>query len=283
MQGKGVKGFNGLYKKDLASSWESLPSGPHPNSVAQDIHEHLPTLSRRSTVFRPSQATIERRQAELILFVQALFSNDMPTLIKEIRVSSDVSSFFGFLRRDFEFAEAAQKSRTVPQNSLTNSVFSSYFSASHPSLPSSDATPRNSTLTYKKSKRSISEISEEPRYPRRSRSRPLSSSSDSSARSGSSSNSSSSSSTGPVIADDIPIVFGHNPSNPIDHSEALPEEQELPSKSSEPYRQEPRPRASAMERKAHRGYSIFGLSLKEGSLSSEKLGIVGISYSFLFI
>ena len=65
--------------------------------------------------------------------------------------------------------------------------------------------------------------------------RPLSSSSDSSARSGSSSNSSSSSSTGPAIADDVPIVFGHNPSNPSDQSRVLPEAQELPSKSYEPY------------------------------------------------
>ena len=74
-------------------------------------------------------------------------------------------------------------------------------------------------------------------------------------------------------------MFGHNPSNPSDQSEVLSEEQELLSKSSEPG---PRPRASAMERKAHRGYSIFGLSLQEGSLSSDKLSIVEFFYSFLF-
>ena len=53
---KGAKGFNGLYKKDQASSesWVSLPSGPDPHSVALlDIHEHLPTLTR-TYFFHPS-------------------------------------------------------------------------------------------------------------------------------------------------------------------------------------------------------------------------------------
>lgn len=291
-QGKGVKGFNGLYKKDLASSWESLPCGPNPDSVAQDIHKHLPTLTRRGTIFRASQATIDQRQAELISFIEALFSDDMPTLIKEIRVSNVVSDFFAFMRKDLEFTKASQ-TPTVPRSSLTDSVFSSYFSASHPSLPTSDSAPN--PKTHKRSQRSttprsppsltsLTEISEESRYPyespRRSRSRPLSSSSDSSARSTSSSGSSLSSSTGPAIVDDVSIMFGHNPSNPKDQSnsilEVLPEEQEMLSKSPEPYRQA-RPRASAMERKSHRSYSILGLSLKP---SSETLGIVGFVYSF---
>jgi hypothetical protein len=289
-QGKGVKGFNGLYKKDLASSWESLPCGPNPDSVAQDIHKHLPTLTRRGTIFRASQATIDQRQAELISFIEALFSDDMPTLIKEIRVSNIVSDFFAFLKKDLEFTKASQ-TPTVPRSSLTDSVFSSYFSTSHPSLPSSDAAPtpktytrsRHSTTPRPLSLASSAEISEEPRYPyespRRSRSRPLSSSSDSSAHSGSS-GTSLSSSTGPAIVDDVPITFGHNPSNPSYQSnsvlQVLPEEQEILSKSPEPY-QGARPRASAMTRKSHRGYSVLGLSLKP---LSETLGIVGFIYSF---
>ena len=102
-QGKGVKGFDGLYREDQASSesWVSLPSGPDPHSVALGIHEHLPTLTRKGTIFRASQVTIDRRQAELISFIRALFSDDMPTLIKEIRVSSVTSDFFRALEIRF--------------------------------------------------------------------------------------------------------------------------------------------------------------------------------------
>ena len=286
-QGKGVKGFNGLYKKDLASSWESLPSGPDHRSVAQDIHKHLPRLTRKGTVFRASQETIDRRQAELITFIQALFSDDMPALIKEIRGSRIASEFFGFWRSDFDIAQESQTSMTVPRKSLVN-----FFSASHPSLPSPGIAPRNSpSKVYSKSLRSTrslaisltnsNEILEESRYPfgssRRPRSRPLSSSSDSSALSTCSSDTSSSSLSGPAT------VFGHSPSdqlNPI--LEVLPEEQETLPKSQEPYREvEPRPRDSATERKARRSYSFFGLSLQKSLFPSKRLGIVLYVYSFL--
>ena len=285
-QGKGVKGFNGLYKKDLASSWESLPSGPDHRSVAQDIHKHLPRLTRRGTIFRASQETIDRRQAELVTFIQALFSDDMPALIKEIRGSRIVSEFFGLWRSDFD---NAQTLTTVPPKSLTNS----HFSASHPSLPSSDTTRNSRSKAYSKSHRSTTlrqtsvtnstESFEEPRYSsgssRRSRSRPISSSSDSSALSGSSSDTNSSSSTGPAIADDVPIIFGHSPSdqfNPV--LEVLPEEQETLSKSPGPYEEvKPRPRDSATECNARRNYSFFQKSL----FPSKRLGIVLSVYSFL--
>ena len=100
---KGAKGFNGLYKKDQASSesWVILLSGPDPHSVALGNHEHLPTLTRKGTIFRASQVTIDRRQAQLISFIRALFSDDMPTLIKEIRVSSVASDFFRVLEIRF--------------------------------------------------------------------------------------------------------------------------------------------------------------------------------------
>jgi hypothetical protein len=297
-QGKGVKGFNGLYKKDLASSWDSLPSGPDHRSVAQDIHEHLPTLTRRGTLFRASQATIDRRQAELIAFIRALFSDDMPALIKEIRVTSVVSDFFGLWQSDFDFAEES-KILTVPRKPLTNSVFSSYFFSSHSalSLPSSDTTPRNSpSNVYNKFHRSTTprpisptssvEILEEPRYPRgssrRSRSRPRSTWSDSPSES--SSDTSSSSPTGPTFADNVPIVFGHNNSDQFKPLlNVLPEEQETLSKPPEPYLdRNPRPRASATERKANRSYSICGPTLQKGLLPSERLGIVLSVYTFSF-
>ena len=288
-QGKGVKGFNGLYKRDLASSWESLPAGPVPDSVAQDIHQHLPTLTKRGTIFRASQVTIERRQAELIAFIRALFSDDMPALIKEIRITSVVSDFFGLWKSDFDFAEESQIA-TISRNSVTSSVFSSYFSSSQPAFPSSDSAPCNSpSKVNKRSHRSTTprslsltnsnEISEEPRYPRgssrrsRSRSRPLSTSSDSSARSESSSDTSSLS--GSANDDNVSIVTEHGPSdqfNPI--LEVLPEEQETPPESPELYQEvKPRPRISVAERKANRSYSIFGPSLRKSLLPSERLGM----------
>ena len=268
-QGKGVKGFDGNYKKDLAASWDSLPAGPEPRSVAQNIHDHLPTLTRKGTLFRASQLTIDRRQAELIAFIRALFSDDMPALIKEIRVTSIVSDFFGLWRSDFDIE---QESRTL--KSSTNNLFSSYFSASHLSLPSSDIAPRDSpSKVYRKSVRSstrstTSLSSLETCGSRRSR---LSTSSDSSSLSECGSDTSSL--YAPSIPDNLdPIVLGHSPSdqfNPI--LEVLPEEQETP-KLSEPYRGvNPKPGASAKECKPRRSNSFFGLLLRK---PSERFGIV---------
>ena len=308
-QGKGVIGFNGQYKKDMAASWDSLPAGPDHRSVAQNIHQYLPTLTKRGTFFRPSQATIDQRQAELITFIEALFKDGMPSLIEEIRVSNVVSEFLGLRGSDFDIAQESRKSQgksTVPRKSLTNP----HFSASHRSLPA-DITHRSSRLpshskVYSKSlssieacptaPTSINEISEEPRYPsgpsRRSRSRPLSASlaRDSSALSDCRLDTSLSSSSGPATADNVPIFHGHNTTtsdqfNPV--LDVLPEEQEtvtLPN-SPEPEREKspdsepepevkPRPRASTTECKARRSYSLFGLSLQKGLFSSARSGIV---------
>ena len=292
-QGKGVKGYNGLYKKDMAASWDSLPSGPDHRSVAQNIHQHLPTLTKRGTLFRPSQATIDQRQAELIAFIEALFNDSMPSLIEEIRVSNIVSEFFGLWRSDVDIVQESRK-RTVPRKSLTDP----HFSASHRSLPSIDTAYWSSRLhskVYSRSLRSIeacpaslTEISEEPRYPSesppRSRSRPISTSSDSSALSDCSLDTSLSSSSGPAIADNVPIVFAHSPTsdqfNPI--LDVLPEEQETLPKSPEPEpKVKPRPRTSTTECKVRRSYSFFGLSLQKSLFSSARSGIILFVYSFL--
>jgi len=103
LQGKGVK-KNGFYIQDQASSWESLPPGPHPKTVVLDIHEYIPKLTKRGTLFRPSIAIIEQRHAELQAFVVALSKEDQPTLIKEMRSTSLVSDFFGYWHRDATLA-----------------------------------------------------------------------------------------------------------------------------------------------------------------------------------
>ncbi|KAF9524873.1 hypothetical protein CPB83DRAFT_860634 [Crepidotus variabilis] len=168
-QGKGVKSFNGMYKQDMASSWESLPPGPDPNSVSQDIHTYLPRLTKKGTLFRASQSTIEQRQKEIQNLVESLLSPSMPALIQEIRESSHVKDFFGLWRRDFDLLEKAPKSH---RTSVTSSVFSLYFSdastltipTSPPSNPSSlpNSPTRKSTSRRPRSSGSAcSDITEE--------------------------------------------------------------------------------------------------------------------------
>ncbi|KAF5326890.1 hypothetical protein D9619_004418 [Psilocybe cf. subviscida] len=142
-QGKGVKGFNGMYKQDMASSWESLPPGPDPNAVAQDIHTYLPTLTKKGTLFRASQATIDGRQKEITNLIETLFSQNMPALIQEIRESAVVTDFFALWRRDYDHMDRTPK---YERNSVTSSVFSSYFSESTTSLATrSSRSSRSST------------------------------------------------------------------------------------------------------------------------------------------
>jgi len=179
-QGKGVKAFNGMYKQDMASSWESLPPGPDPKSVVQDIHGHLPRLTKRGTLFRASQATIEQRQRELQTLIETLFSDDMPALIQEIRASTVVTDFFGLWRRDYDQLDHAPK---VVRNSVTSSLFSSYFSESTPSLSglSSERPPKslpNSPVKKFSSNRSSSERPRSSSGSARSSSRSTSSSTD---------------------------------------------------------------------------------------------------------
>ncbi|KDR78978.1 hypothetical protein GALMADRAFT_278233 [Galerina marginata CBS 339.88] len=299
-QGKGVKNFNGLYKTDMASSWDSLPPGPDPNSVAQNIHDHLPKLSKKGTIFRASQTTIDNRQNEFRNLVETLFSDAMPALIQEIRASTIVTDFFGLWRRDYDLLESSHKGK---RNSLTNSVFTSYFSESTPSLVSKspEASLRSlpnspikspgrryrSSMERPHSPSESTDITEVSRYPassrRSSRSdettttyRPrrralsVTSSDSSSTHSDVGSDSGSAGSMTPAIVEEVSIVFGHNPQQaterPSSILEVLPEEREMLSKTSEGYLALPMPRrsrASTTERKAHRSCQIVGQPLNQ--------------------
>ncbi|KAF9484414.1 hypothetical protein BDN70DRAFT_850001 [Pholiota conissans] len=171
-QGKGVKAFNGMYKQDMASSWESLPPGPDPSSVAQDIHGYLPRLTKKGTLFRASQSTIEMRQKEFRNLIETLFSGDMPALIQEIRASTIVTDFFGIWRRDYDNMDRPLKS---VRSSVSSSIFSSYFSESTTSLSARSARTNSSSETTtpasslpnspssKRSSRSSSGSNERPR------------------------------------------------------------------------------------------------------------------------
>ena len=239
-QGKGVKGFNGLYKKDLASSWESLPSGPIPNSVAQNTHEYLSTLTRRGTSFWASHATIDRRQVELIHFVAMLFSDDnMPTLIKEIRVSNIFSAFWAQILnspRDLEHLGRFRLLEALWSTVRSLLIFLNHIHLYHCQMLLLRIPPQ----TYQRARQQVQ------------------------------------------LFPTMFLLYSGTTHRASSILEILPEEQETLSKSLEPPRQAiPRPRASAIGHKAHSSYSIFGLSLKDSLLSSEKSGIVGFVYLFL--
>ncbi|KAG6916053.1 hypothetical protein DXG01_008626 [Tephrocybe rancida] len=239
LRGKGIR-RDGFYKQDAASSWESLPPGPDPNSVGRDIHDYIPTLTRKGTVFRASQATIDQRATELKAFVEALWKDDVPALIDDLRNDHVIRDFFGFWRRDHEYQEKRKKQQRAnnssSRSSMTSSIFSTYFSSSNPSIPNltrdrpeSIATPRSSS-TYQSARQTSPDSDfKAPRYRKGS----TSSSEDSSlhqegrrrAYSTASSNFSTSTPSDssldspvqvnvpvPAIVDDVPIVtFDHNP------------------------------------------------------------------------
>ncbi|KAI0359741.1 hypothetical protein OH77DRAFT_860564 [Trametes cingulata] len=143
--GKGVK-KNGVYiHSDQAASFESLPPGPDANMIAKDIHAIIPRLTKKGTLFRASQATIEQRGREFEAMINALFQEDVPTLMKELRESRVCRDFFGYWRRDLDHDRKRGKARpssgsdgngnnTNARNSVASSALSMYFSASNISL-----------------------------------------------------------------------------------------------------------------------------------------------------
>ena len=262
LRGKGVK-KNGLYLQDRAASFESLPPGPHPDSVAQDIHKHLPRLTKKGTLFRVSQALVSQRNAELTALVEALYQEDLPSLLQEIRASHVVTDFFGYWRRDFDLYENSRKRES---SSSTRSVLSSYFTAStaglsrdgsvrsgHDDASVISARFRTRTTSDASSHTSIStpDVLRSKYYPskhrpdhsissffsRTSRPRAFSIASTDSSSSGSDKSSDAGThSSIPDIVDEVSITFGHNPqhqavTNPNERPpsllEVLPEDREI--------------------------------------------------------
>ncbi|KAJ7031294.1 hypothetical protein C8F04DRAFT_1041514 [Mycena alexandri] len=192
LAGKGVR-KNGIYLHDRASSWESLPPGPEPDSVAQNIHDLVPRLTKKGTMFRASQATIDQRQAELTAFVAALFQEDVPTLLQDFRKERIVTDFFGFWRRDQDIQKTSNKTSKARRNSATSSFFSPG------SLEDYDFT----------------------------RGRADSSASSDSSSVLSSGGSARSSMSVQIMLDDQPVPFGHNPNLGVDTLAPLRESAEL--------------------------------------------------------
>lgn len=295
--GKGIK-KNGVYiHGDQAASFESLPPGPDPHSVAQDIHQHIPKLTKKATLFRASQATIQQRQSEFKAMITAFFDEDMPTLIKELRETRTFTDFFGFWRRDYDLARRQGKD---PDTATIGSV-SVYFSASSPSLPDMFHSPNKKTSPQKSVRRS-SIVSDSSSSGSSIHGRALrravthAQSSDSIPWSNSSSNNSPTSPSLPstptspprqlssisrqavVAAHEVPVRFGYvpeavMPERPTSLLESLPEDRELPpgcSGKSGGQSTHSRRRAGSTS-EAHRNARIYG-SLPRGFESLSEFG-----------
>ena len=298
--GKGVK-KNGIYfHGDQAASFESLPPGPDPHSVAQDIHNHVPKLTKKGTIFRASQATINQRHSEFQAMINALFDEDVPTLIKELRTTHTFTDFFGFWRRDHDLARKLGKelTPTKSRNTITGSPLSEYFFASSPSLldmlPSSprqglqhQSTHRLSTISDSSSSASSVTTPARRSAPRRTVPPGGSSPTRSTSTSGSSPSSSflpstpprqaTSASRQPTIAlQDIPIRFGHVPEalisdRPTSMLESLPEDGELPGATGKmsDHGSRPRRRAGSMASEVSCGARVYGPHNSFHPLSTE--------------
>ena len=151
--GKGVK-KHGMYIHDRASSFESLPPGPDPKSVAKHLRNCLPGLTQRGSFFGASRATVDQRHKEFSALIKALFDEDVPSLIKELREDDYIRDFFGYWRRDHDFAvkNGDRRPKTAPSDSLRG--ISSFLSTSsispsthHADLP--PISPRSASLSQR--------------------------------------------------------------------------------------------------------------------------------------
>ncbi|KAH7884755.1 hypothetical protein F5I97DRAFT_1929589 [Phlebopus sp. FC_14] len=283
--GKGIKKDGVYIHSDQAASFESLPPGPDPHSVAQDIHQYVPKLTKKGTLFRASQATIEQRFAEFRAMIDALFTDEVPTLIKELKATRTFADFFGFWRRDHDLARKSQQELTPNKSrlSVSSSILSSYFSSSTPAL--SDISPSKSPQTQLQSPKS----QKQPPY----RSPTTSDASSSSSSVGSSDltkspvRGQSTPSRSPatlvpttrqrpnagrqpvIVSQDVPLRFGHNPQHmsdmlvnerPTSMLESLPEDREFSSVSVSKLEDKglrPRRRASSAVSEANRNARIY--------------------------
>lgn len=137
-QGKGIKKEGVYIHSDQAASFDSLPPGPDVNDIAKDVHIILPKLTKKGTLFRAGQATIEQRGREFAALIHALYQDEVPTLIKELRANRIIRDFFGYWRRDKDhdrkMNEGNTASNRMSRTSITSSAFSMYFSSSSVSL-----------------------------------------------------------------------------------------------------------------------------------------------------
>ncbi|KAK7032305.1 hypothetical protein VNI00_013264 [Paramarasmius palmivorus] len=139
--------------------------------------------------------------------------DDVPALLEELRSDRIVTDFFGYWRRDYDLEQKRQGRLKKYRSSMASSILS-FYSGPDPDDDSRSFTTTSSPVSESFPRSSMSSISssDSPSRTERSRSRPLSGSSDSSSGSSPSSGGSITGlSIAPSIAEEVPIVFGHNP------------------------------------------------------------------------
>ncbi|KAG9010450.1 hypothetical protein FRB94_010413 [Tulasnella sp. JGI-2019a] len=93
---------DGMYQQggNGAASFESLPCGPEPLSLALNVHTHLPKLSKKNTLFgRPSASVLSQRASDFEAFIDAMFTLHTP-LMDDVLQQRAVRDWFGYWRRD---------------------------------------------------------------------------------------------------------------------------------------------------------------------------------------
>ena len=154
-QGKGVK-KNGVYlDSKQAASFDSLPPGPDPTSISSDIHDYVPKLSKKATLFRVNQATIDQRQQQFARLIDGLFAPGVPTLVQELRGSTTFRDFFGWWRRDKDFARKHGPDKGKSSEVPTFGSIPFYLDTSNPSQVFSDTSSRDFSASRSMSTRPV--------------------------------------------------------------------------------------------------------------------------------
>ncbi|KAG9015943.1 hypothetical protein FRB90_004119 [Tulasnella sp. 427] len=98
-------GANGFYSQpSKAASFDSLPSGPEPLSLALDVHTLLPKLSKKAALFgRPSPQLLQQRAEDFKSFIDALLNIQTPVM-EDVRQAREIRDWFGYWKRDKEAA-----------------------------------------------------------------------------------------------------------------------------------------------------------------------------------
>ena len=102
-----------LQNAQRAASFDSLPSGPEPLSMALDVHSLLPKLSKKTALFgRANQQLLTQRAEDFKTFIEALFGIQTPVM-EDVRQSRDIRDWFGYWKRDKEGAKKASGQQTL--------------------------------------------------------------------------------------------------------------------------------------------------------------------------
>ncbi|KAF8666613.1 hypothetical protein RHS04_09584 [Rhizoctonia solani] len=102
-KGKGGKKGPPVYGNlQRAASFDSLPTGPDPKTIPNDIHAFVPRLAAKSSLFRGASGStlVQQRSEEFNEFIGALFAPGASVLIDQARQAPAVREWFGFWRRD---------------------------------------------------------------------------------------------------------------------------------------------------------------------------------------